>query len=536
MPGGRAVNGYRAPSFSIDARTPWAHRVLAEQGYAYSSSVAPIRHDHYGWRESPRFAWRPVAGADLIELPVTTVELAGRRLAAGGGGFFRLLPYRFLELGDRPGQPRRRSGRPSSISIPGRSIPDQPRVAGRAAQVAASPLHQSLGDAAQAAEIAQAIIAGAGPTRWPRPSGRGWHERARRHRPLAVRAADLRDPANAPGSTPSSPSIRTARIFHRPQWSRAVERGCGQRAHYLVAERGGALVGCLPLTEVRSPLFGNALVSARASPPAAASSPTAKRSREALAEAGWALAGRHGCARLELRGGPFPEGWTRSATDIYANFARDLPGDGEDPVRSRSRAASAPRSGARRAFDLTTSGRRRPTAIATPITASYAESVPQSRHAGLPARACSRRRSTNSATTPTSSLVWKDGRPLAACSASTSRACCQPYWGGGTARGARLARQRPHLFRADAPRVERGCTRVDFGRSKIGTGAWQLQDGSGGSSETPLRLRRPHRRRRGAARRSTRSAPNTGSRSRPGRSCRSGLANRLGPLIARGLG
>jgi len=90
---GQGVTGYRAPSFSIDARTPWAHRVLAEAGYAYSSSVAPVRHDHYGWPESPRFAWRPVAGSDLIELPVTTFELAGRRFAAGGGGFFRLLPY-----------------------------------------------------------------------------------------------------------------------------------------------------------------------------------------------------------------------------------------------------------------------------------------------------------------------------------------------------------------------------------------------------------------------------------------------------------
>ncbi|MBV9881887.1 MAG: DUF3473 domain-containing protein [Sphingomonadaceae bacterium] len=90
---GQKVCGYRAPSFSIDVRTPWAHRVLAEQGYAYSSSVAPIRHDHYGWPGAPRFAWRPVEGAALIELPVTTFELAGRRFAAGGGGFFRLLPY-----------------------------------------------------------------------------------------------------------------------------------------------------------------------------------------------------------------------------------------------------------------------------------------------------------------------------------------------------------------------------------------------------------------------------------------------------------
>ena len=91
---GRKVTGYRAPSFSVDQRTPWAHPILAEHGYAYSSSVAPIRHDHYGWPESPRFAWHPVAGSDLIELPVTTFEFAGRRFAAGGGGFFRLLPYR----------------------------------------------------------------------------------------------------------------------------------------------------------------------------------------------------------------------------------------------------------------------------------------------------------------------------------------------------------------------------------------------------------------------------------------------------------
>jgi len=92
---GARVIGYRAPSFSIDQRTPWAHEVLADHGYTYSSSVAPIAHDHYGWRAAPRFAFRPVAGADLVEIPVTTVEVAQRRMAAGGGGFFRVLPYAF---------------------------------------------------------------------------------------------------------------------------------------------------------------------------------------------------------------------------------------------------------------------------------------------------------------------------------------------------------------------------------------------------------------------------------------------------------
>jgi polysaccharide deacetylase family protein (PEP-CTERM system associated) len=89
--GGVAITGYRAPSFSIDTRTPWAHPILAEEGYAYSSSVAPLKHDHYGWPEAPRFAFRPVAGASLVEVPVTVADFGGRRVATGGG-FFRLFP------------------------------------------------------------------------------------------------------------------------------------------------------------------------------------------------------------------------------------------------------------------------------------------------------------------------------------------------------------------------------------------------------------------------------------------------------------
>lgn len=124
---GVGVTGYRAPSFSIDARTPWAHAVLAEAGYAYSSSVAPIVHDHYGWRQAPRFAFRPVAGADLIEIPVTTVEWAGRRMAAGGGGFFRLLPYALSRWALH--RVNRHDGRPALTYFhPWEIDLDQPRV------------------------------------------------------------------------------------------------------------------------------------------------------------------------------------------------------------------------------------------------------------------------------------------------------------------------------------------------------------------------------------------------------------------------
>ncbi|AOL94974.1 XrtA system polysaccharide deacetylase [Porphyrobacter sp. LM 6] len=124
---GVKVSGYRAPSFSIDHRTPWAFAELAEQDYAYSSSVAPVVHDHYGWPEAPRFAFRPLAGSSLIELPVTTAMLGGRRVAAGGGGFFRVLPYAFSRWAIR--QVNRVEGRPAVFYFhPWEVDPDQPRV------------------------------------------------------------------------------------------------------------------------------------------------------------------------------------------------------------------------------------------------------------------------------------------------------------------------------------------------------------------------------------------------------------------------
>lgn len=128
--GGVAITGYRAPSFSIDPRAPWAHPILAEEGYTYSSSVAPIRHDHYGWAGSPRFAWKPVVGSDLIELPVTTVRLPGGRImAAGGGGFFRLFPYAFSRWAI--GRVNAVEARPAITYFhPWEIDPDQPRVPG----------------------------------------------------------------------------------------------------------------------------------------------------------------------------------------------------------------------------------------------------------------------------------------------------------------------------------------------------------------------------------------------------------------------
>ncbi len=124
---GHEVRGYRAPSFSIGERNLWAFDCLAEAGYRYSSSIYPIRHDHYGMPDAPRFAHRVRGG--LLEVPVTTARLFARNLPASGGGYFRLMPYalsRWLlrRVNERDGQPAIFYCHPWEID------PGQPRVAG----------------------------------------------------------------------------------------------------------------------------------------------------------------------------------------------------------------------------------------------------------------------------------------------------------------------------------------------------------------------------------------------------------------------
>jgi polysaccharide deacetylase family protein (PEP-CTERM system associated) len=88
---GSEVAGYRAPSFSIGPANLWALDSLARAGHRYSSSIYPIRHDHYGMPDAPRFMHRAANG--LIEIPITTLRLFNRNLPSSGGGYFRLLPY-----------------------------------------------------------------------------------------------------------------------------------------------------------------------------------------------------------------------------------------------------------------------------------------------------------------------------------------------------------------------------------------------------------------------------------------------------------
>ncbi len=88
---GVEVKGYRAPSFSIGERNLWAFDCLLRAGYRYSSSIYPIRHDHYGMPDSPRHAYEVRPG--LLEVPITTLRVFNRNFPSSGGGYFRLLPY-----------------------------------------------------------------------------------------------------------------------------------------------------------------------------------------------------------------------------------------------------------------------------------------------------------------------------------------------------------------------------------------------------------------------------------------------------------
>lgn len=123
---GVAIRGYRAPSYSINAKNLWALDVLAETGHVYSSSIYPIRHDLYGMPEAPRFPFRLRPDA-ILEIPVTTVRVGGRNYPCGGGGYFRLLPYPAFRWALR--RVNAEDGQPGLFYFhPWEVDPEQPRV------------------------------------------------------------------------------------------------------------------------------------------------------------------------------------------------------------------------------------------------------------------------------------------------------------------------------------------------------------------------------------------------------------------------
>ena len=128
---GQEVKGYRAPSFSVGPANAWAFECIAGAGYRYSSSLYPIRHDHYGAPEAPRFAHE--VSPRLLEIPIATVRLFSANWPAGGGGYFRLLPYRISCWSLR--RINAVDGKPAMFYFhPWEIDPEQPRVDGVSAK------------------------------------------------------------------------------------------------------------------------------------------------------------------------------------------------------------------------------------------------------------------------------------------------------------------------------------------------------------------------------------------------------------------
>jgi FemAB-related protein (PEP-CTERM system-associated) len=345
---------------------------------------------------------------------------------------------------------------------------------------------------------------------------------------LAVRHANLDCPDERRRILAYVRAQPDAQPFHLPQWSEAVERGCRQRSHYLVAG-DEAVEGVLPLTEIRSPLFGSALVSTGfgvgggilAEGVAAA---------DALADAAWALAVELGCPSLELRGGRLPDGWTRQQ-GVYADFSRDLPDSDEAillSVRRKERAEVRRAQGHGLTVSIGSG--------ASDLDAHYRVYAESVRNLGTPVFPRSLFAAALEAFGEDADIVTisRDGRPLASVLSLYFRGTAFPYWGGGTWE-ARKARANDLLYyEAMCHARRRGCTRFDIGRSKLGTGAYAFKKNWGFE---PRPLVYASRTADGAAPREINPLdPRYRLQVAVWKRLPLWVANRLGPLIARGLG
>ena len=245
--------------------------------------------------------------------------------------------------------------------------------------------------------------------------------------------------------------------FHLPAWTEAVARGCGQRDRTLIATRDGAIVGVLPLTQVRSPLFGNALVSAGFAVGGGV------LGEGEFTPALLDLARERGCGTVELRGGPLPRGWTVDDT-TYLGFARDLAASDEAELAAIPRKQRAEvRKALANDLEVATGGAN----LADEHYRIYAESV---RNLGTPVFPRALFRAVLETMDADILSVRHEGMPVASVLSLYLNGTVYPYWGGGSAAARGLRANDRMYFALMAHARARGCTRFDFGRSKAGTG------------------------------------------------------------------
>lgn len=341
-----------------------------------------------------------------------------------------------------------------------------------------------------------------------------------------VRAVDLRQPDEAARIEGFVAELGGS-LFHRPAWLNAVERGTGQRARGLLAERGGSITGWLPLSEVHSPIFGRVLASSGFAVEGGA---LAQRhaTAEALCRAAEEYAVRLSCPAVELRGGAAPEDW-RARTESHCGFVRELAEDDEAQLLAIPRKQRAE---VRKGLDedltlhVGTTAEDRAAHYAV-----YAESV---RNLGTPVFPRKLFDAALDALDGDILTVRHRGEPVASVLSFYHAGAVLPYWGGGTWAARRLRANDRMYYELMLHARWRGCTRFDFGRSKTGSGAWAFKK-NWGFEPQPLSYASwtaPGAEARDADPTSAKHAPRIALwRRLPLR-----LANLLGPPIARGLG
>lgn len=318
-----------------------------------------------------------------------------------------------------------------------------------------------------------------------------------------------------------------ATAFHSFAWLDAVTQATGHKLHLLLSERDGALRAVLPLHEVHSPLFGRALVSTGFG----VGGGVVGEGDAALFAAAQELAVRCHCPTLELRGGPLPAGagW-HVKTDSHAGFVMPLAADDEAQLLAIPRKQRAEvRRGLGHAMEVRTGRSAEDRAMHYAV---YAESV---RNLGTPVFP---RRLFDAVMDGFGDqadvlTVLHEGRPLSSVLSLYHRGAVMPYWGGGV-QAARTMRANDVMYHALMNHARRrGCDRFDFGRSKSDTGAYHFKRNWG---FTPQPLAYAHWTADGQPPRDINPlSPRYKARIALWQKLPLGVANRIGPFIARGL-
>ena len=270
-----------------------------------------------------------------------------------------------------------------------------------------------------------------------------------------------------------------ATFFHLAGWRRVIERAFRHRTYYLMAERGGIVTGVLPLTLVKTRLFGARLISnafcVRGGPVAADAA-----SLEALDAAAVRLMEELRAPVLEFRcAADHRSDWV-SKGGLYAGFRKPI-----DPSIDRNMKAIPRKQRAMVRKGMQNGLRSEIDRDADRLHRIYGESV---RNLGTPV--FSRKYfETLLATFPEHcdivTITTDDGRPVASVLNFYFRDEVLPYYGGGTGDARRLAANDFMYWEVMRRACERGCRLFDFGRSKIGTGAYDFKT-YWGFEPTPL--------------------------------------------------